>query len=246
MQLSRGKILVVDDDPTIIKLLETKLTEHGYEVASAGDGREALERYPDFKPDIIILDILMPKMDGYTFVVEFKKIGDLRITPIIVVTSLPDMQDIFAIEGINDYIVKPFKMEDLLRKIERRMLAKGKKILVVDDEPVMVDTIKSRLRHNGYEVITASDGMQGLEIAKREKPDLIVLDVMMPKLDGYHVCRMLKFDEKYRSISIVMLSALAIRDENRLIAKEVGADACLAKPYNANTLLHTIKELLWD
>ena len=244
--MSRGKILVVDDDPTIIKLLETKLAEHGYEVVTAEDGQQALERYSDFKPHMIILDIIMPKMDGYTFVLEFKKVGDIKLTPIVVVTSRTEMQDVFAIEGINDYIIKPFKMEDLLRKIEKRMRAKGKKILVVDDEPEMVDIIKNRLRHNGYEVITASDGIEGLEMAKRERPDLIVLDIMMPKLDGYHVCRMLKFDEKYRGISIVVLSALGIREESQLIAKEVGADACLAKPYNADTLLNTIKELLWD
>ncbi len=241
-----GKILVVDDDPALIRLLHSKLTEQGYEVESAGDGQEALAKYRDFQPDLIILDILMPGMDGYTFVLEFKKIGDLKMTPIIILTSRPSMREIFAIEGINDYIIKPFKTEDLLRKIEKRMTAKGKKILVVDDEPEVVDVIKSRLTRNGYDVITAYNGMEGLEVAKKERPDLIVLDVMMPKLDGYHVCRMLKFDQKYRNISIVVLSALAAQEENILIAKQVGADACLAKPYDGNVLLQTIKELLWD
>ena len=129
-------ILVVDDDPTLRKLLQSTLASHGYKVKTAADGEKALEAYKAFQPDLIILDILMPKMDGYTFVLEFKKIGgNLKTTPVIILTSRESMQDIFEMEGINDYIVKPFEMEHLLRKIGRRLPSKEKKILLVDLDP---------------------------------------------------------------------------------------------------------------
>jgi len=242
----RGKLLVVDDDLTVTTLLKSKLTDNGYEVQTASNGEEALNLYEGFQPDIIILDIIMPKMDGYSFVVEFKARGwSLRKTPIIILSTQDAMQDIFEIEGVNDYIVKPFNFDKLLRKIDKRMASKTKKILVVDDEIEIVSILENRLIKGGYDVIKAYDGMDGLETAKSENPDLMVLDIMMPKLDGYHVCRMLKFDQRYKNIPIVLLTALS-RDSARVIGKEVGADAHLEKPYDGTVLLNTIKELLWD
>ena len=241
----RGKILVVDDDPGITKLLQSKLTAYGYETATASDGEQGLQKYEFFEPDIIILDILMPKMDGYTFVQEFKKIGDLRTSPIIILTSKESMQDIFAVEGINDYIVKPFDMDYLIRKIDKRMVSKTKRILLVDDADETVSILESSLTTRGYDVITASDGLDGLAIAKREQPDLMLLDVMLPKLDGYNVCRMLKCDKKYKKIPVILLTARCQGDE-KFLANEVGADGCFIKPYDGTALLEAAKELLWD
>lgn len=243
--MTTGKVLVIDDDPTITVLLNTKLSERGYEVKTAGDGEEGLRLAKSFAPDLIILDILMPEMDGYSFVLAFKKFGDIRNTPIIVLTSQDSFQNIFEIEGVNDYVLKPFDLEHLLQKIHRRLTSKSKKVLVVDDEPDVVDIIKTRLNINGYDVITAYDGLEGLEKAKQERPDLMVLDVMMPKLDGYNVCRMLKFDNRYKDIAVVILTALA-NDEMLETGHEVGADVCLSKPYDGNMLLEKMKQLLWD
>src|SRR3989338_3632081 len=103
--MKKGRILIVDDDLTTTALLNAKLTEHGYDVQTANDGLEALQKSQSFQPDLIILDIMMPKMDGYTFVLEFKKFGDIKQTPIIVLTSQTEMRDIFELEGINDYIL---------------------------------------------------------------------------------------------------------------------------------------------
>lgn len=240
-----ARILVIDDDATTTTLLSAKLSEQGHSVMTASDGNEGLEKYKTFRPDIIILDIVMPRMDGHTFVYKFKEIGSIRETPIIVLTSHDARQGIFEIHGINDYIVKPFRMGDLLRKIDRRLQMKCKKILVVDDETDMISVIETRLKASGYDVITASDGLEGLEKARNEKPDLVILDVMMPKLDGYKVCRMLKFDTKYKNMSVILLTAIA-SDQESQVGRNVGADAYLTKPCDSAVLLHTIKELLWD
>ena len=118
----------------------------------------------------------------------------------------------------------------------------GKKILLVDDEAALVEMMKMRLEANGYEVISAYDGEEALEKAKKEGPDIIILDLMLPKLDGYKVCRLLKFDEKYKSIPIIMLTARAQKSDVEMGSK-VGADAYITKPFEASILLGKIKEL---
>jgi len=117
------------------------------------------------------------------------------------------------------------------------------KILVVEDESHMLQRIKIRLEANSYEVITASDGQEGLNKAREERPDLIILDIMLPKLDGYQVCRMLKFHKKYSKIPIIMLTALGQKDDREWGGK-VNADMYMTKPFQAEELLEKIKSLI--
>jgi len=119
----------------------------------------------------------------------------------------------------------------------------NKKILIVDDEAQLVDMVKMRLEANNYDVIVAYDGQEGLDKARKEKPDLIILDLMLPKMDGYKVCRMLKFDEKYKSIPIIMFTARA-QEEDEKVSMEVGANAYVTKPFEPKVLLDKIQELI--
>jgi len=118
-----------------------------------------------------------------------------------------------------------------------------KRILIVDDEEDIVNVLRFRLEANNYAVLSASEGQEGLNKARAEKPDLIILDLMLPKLDGYKVCRMLKFDESYKSIPIIMFTARAQKKDEEL-GMEMGADAYIAKPFEPEVLLAKIKELL--
>ncbi|MEI6632928.1 MAG: response regulator [Chlamydiota bacterium] len=119
----------------------------------------------------------------------------------------------------------------------------AKKILLVDDEPHIVMMVANRLKQAGHEVITASDGMAGLAKAQKEKPDLIILDLMLPKMDGYKVCRMLKFDERYKKIPIMLFTARAQEKDSKL-GFECGADAYMTKPFIPEEFLGKIRELL--
>lgn len=119
----------------------------------------------------------------------------------------------------------------------------SKKILVVDDSSTIVEIIKASLETDGYNVIIATDGQAGLDKAHKENPDLIILDLMLPKLDGYKVCRMLKFDDKYKSIPIVMLTARG-QESDKKLGGEVGADAYITKPFEPAALLDKIKSLI--
>ena len=118
-----------------------------------------------------------------------------------------------------------------------------KKILVIEDEKDMSYAVTLQLEAKGYEVITACDGIEGLDKARMKKPDLIILDLMLPKLDGYKVCRMLKFDEKYKKIPIILFTARA-QDSDKKTAREVNADAYITKPFKPSELLDKILELL--
>ena len=120
---------------------------------------------------------------------------------------------------------------------------KKKRILVVDDELDLLMVIKLRLEASGYDVTTATDGLEGLNAARRDKPDLIVLDIMLPKMNGYKVARFLKFDEEYKKIPIVMLTALA-GEEDRSTGMETGADVYLTKPFDTQKLLDAVEKFL--
>ena len=119
----------------------------------------------------------------------------------------------------------------------------NKRILLVDDEIDLIETVKFRLEANNYDVIVANDGQEGLDKARIENPDLIILDLMLPKLDGYKVCRMLKFDEKYKNIPIIVFTARA-QDSDKKMGEDVGADAYITKPFEAQALLAKIGELI--
>lgn len=118
-----------------------------------------------------------------------------------------------------------------------------KKILVVDDEQELLRAVRIRLEAAGYEVLTALDGQEGLEKARREKPALIILDLMLPKMDGYRVCAFLKKDTRYAGIPIVMFTARAQQDDIDL-GMEMGADAYITKPFDHQALIVKVKELL--
>ncbi len=120
-----------------------------------------------------------------------------------------------------------------------------RKILLVDDEQQLSDMVKVRLEANGYEVLTAGDGLEGLNKARSENPDLIILDLMLPKMDGYKVCGLLKADTRYSKIPIIIFTA-RIQDSDMKTGEEVGADAYITKPFKSEVLLGKIRELMPD
>ena len=116
--MSGNKVLIVDDDQDFSQLLAFDLKKKGYAVVSAGNGEEGLEKVKTEKPDLIVLDIKMPKMDGYTFVRRLKKDQQMKDTPLIVLTSYEPMKDMFELEGVKDYFVKSVDMQGLMKAID--------------------------------------------------------------------------------------------------------------------------------
>jgi len=118
-----------------------------------------------------------------------------------------------------------------------------KKIMVVDDEVDLVETLRFPLEMEGFEVLVSYNGEDALNKARKESPDLILLDLMLPKLDGYKVCRLLKFDEKYKHIPILMLTA-KIQEKDKTLGIETGANEYITKPFEMDSLLEKVKRYL--
>ncbi len=118
-----------------------------------------------------------------------------------------------------------------------------KKVLLIDDEKDLVETLSFRLQAAGYEVITAFDGAEGLRLAREHKPDIMITDVMMSKMDGYQLCRMLKFSAEFRDMPVIMLTARGQEGDKR-IGMDVGADYYMTKPFDGAKLLEKMAELL--
>jgi DNA-binding response OmpR family regulator len=118
-----------------------------------------------------------------------------------------------------------------------------KKILVVDDQVDLVKTIQFSLELEGYQVLVSYNGEDALNQARKENPNLILLDIMLPKLDGYKVCRLLKFDEKYKHIPILMLTAKA-QEKDKVLGTETGADEYITKPFDIDELMGKVKTYL--
>ena len=121
----------------------------------------------------------------------------------------------------------------------------AKRILIVDDEVQLVELVKMRLEAAGYETVSAYDGQEGFDKAKKEKPDLIILDLMLPKMDGYKVCGLLKNDARYSKIPIIMFTA-RVQEEDVRLGKDLGAEEYVTKPFDPKILLSKIKELIGE
>ena len=122
-------------------------------------------------------------------------------------------------------------------------MAEKIRILLVDDEPSIVKVVQKRLEVEGFDVLVAIDGQEALTKAQTEHPDLIILDLMLPKLNGYEVCRLLKFDQKFQHIPIILFTAKA-QQQDEVLGKECGADSYLRKPFQAQELLERIRTLV--
>lgn len=117
------------------------------------------------------------------------------------------------------------------------------RVLIVEDQPEMAEGLKTFLEVKGFEVLVVGNGREGLHVTRKERPDIIVLDVMLPEMDGYSMCRLLKFDTKYRDIPIILYTG-QVRERSRMMGQQTGADAYLIKPFEPSTLLENIQKLI--
>ena len=153
--------------------------------------------------------------------------------------SLANDSAITGVDSEQTVLVQGADSDEMTAKAEKET----KRILIVDDEEGIVKVVKMYLEHHRYEVITADDGQEGLEKTRTEKPDLIVLDLMLPKINGYKVCGLLKKDTRYAKTPVIMFTAKS-QEKDIKLGEEVGADAYITKPFEPEILLAKIKELL--
>jgi signal transduction histidine kinase/CheY-like chemotaxis protein len=210
---SSNVLLAIDDDPNMLYLLQENLSEAGYQVVGIERSEESLQKARDLKPFAIILDILMPHKDGWQVLHELKADLTTRDIPIIVL-SIVDQKDLGYRLGAVDYLLKPFDRETILTALARISPHRGR-LLVVDDDPQVVDLVRQLLDDQSYEIKSASDGEEALEEIARQRPDVVLLDLLMPRMDGFGVIEALRHDPRYQDIPVVVLTAKALTPEEK-------------------------------
>ena len=210
-------VLAVEDDPHIANVLRTYLEADGYRVEIAGDGQIALQLARALKPFAITLDISLPKVDGWSVLNALKH--DPVTSPIpVVVVSIVDNRDFGLVLGATDYLVKPIDPERLrsaLHSLRGAHKPASGSILIVDDDPALRDVLSSLLAEDGWQVSTAADGEAALAAVQRERPAALVLDLMMPRVDGFQVLREIRSQPATRDLPVIVVTAKELTEDDR-------------------------------
>jgi CheY-like chemotaxis protein/anti-sigma regulatory factor (Ser/Thr protein kinase) len=217
--MSRPLILIVEDNPDAAEILVRHLETGGFRMSIARTGTEAVAMARELKPIAITLDILLPGIDGWEVLTLLKADELTRNIPVVVI-SMIDNPALGRALGALDYFVKPVDRSALISRLTQyaftTKVQHGEiRVLVVDDEPANVELLKALLEPEGFKVLTASGGRQGIEVAGAERPHLILLDLMMPGVSGFDVVEALRTNLLTRSIPIMVLTAKELTDEDK-------------------------------
>jgi len=211
----RPSVLVVDDDPASRDLLRACLERGGYAVTTTSAGEEALAVARASRPDAVTLDVLMPRMDGWAVLTAMKEDPALADIPVIMIT-ITDHRDIAISLGAAEYLVKPVDRRQLLRTLEKHCPAKApRNVLVVEDDAPTRGLMRAVLEKNGCAVTEAENGLTALQRLDNTRPDIILLDLLMPEMDGFEFITRVRADARYRAIPIVVVTAKTLTEEER-------------------------------
>ncbi|MBI5671297.1 MAG: response regulator [Chloroflexi bacterium] len=214
--LGASTVLVIDDDASVRELVARFLAKEGFNVRVAVNGQEGLKVAREFKPDVITLDVMMPGMDGWSVLTTLKADPELMHIPVVMLTIVSDKNLGYAL-GASDYLTKPIdrdRLVSVLRKYEcKRPLCN---ILVVEDDQQTREIVVRMLQKEGWHAREAEDGLVALEQVKQEMPELILLDLMMPRMDGFEFLAELRKLEGGRSIPVIVVTAMDLTPEDRL------------------------------
>ncbi|HEY8233648.1 MAG: response regulator [Vicinamibacterales bacterium] len=208
-------VLVVDDEKPTRELIARGLEKEGFRTIAASAGDEALRLARERKPDVISLDVLMPGMDGWTVLRSLKADPATASIPVVMVSMLDD-RDVGHALGAADYLTKPFDRQKLAAALRRyRREGVQRPVLVVEDDASTREVIRRTLERDGWVVSEADNGRRGLQSVARQVPDLILLDLMMPEMDGFEFVAELRKSESGRRIPVVVVTAKEISEEDR-------------------------------
>jgi len=238
-------ILVIDDDQATHVLLAENLKPLGARFLSASTGAAGLELARAERPDLILLDVRLPDRQGWEVLHDLKADPATVDLPVIVV-SVVDNESLGFSLGAADYVVKPVNWDNLYKVLARLGIAPaGGDVLVVDDDPESIELLRRAFESRGFAVRAAPDGMQGLARAREQRPGLIVLDLMMPVMDGFDTLAHLRADPALRDLPVVVLTAKDLTDDDR--ARLGGkADALFQKQrVPLDQLVGEVRSLIW-
>ncbi|MBV9173913.1 MAG: response regulator [Chloroflexi bacterium] len=240
----QNRVLVIDDDPTVCDMMKRNLEKEGFQVRSASDGQEGLRLARSMHPAAITLDVMMPRMDGWAVLAALKADPELASIPVVMVTIMDEKNMGFAL-GAADYVTKPIDWDQLSTILHRFEGApQPSRVLVVEDDSAMREATRRMLERGGWQVRTADNGWAALEALAEERPDVILLDLVMPELDGFATTAEIRKHPEWRSIPIVVITGkeLAADDYVRLHDQ---VETILGKgTYSREALLEEVRGLV--
>ena len=235
-------ILVVDDEANVRRLLHHELTDRGYFVLEASNGRTAIDLAREHHPDLIMMDVLMPIMDGYDATIAIRGDQETKDIPILVISIVEGRERGIEI-GANEFVSKPFSVDQVLECVSRLLVGEAKKVLVVIDDKALAETIRLQLEQKGFIPSAVHRGNDVLDAIVLEPPDLIVLDLIMPEVDGFDILTEIKRRPETTDIPVIVLSGVEI-DGAKVRALSLGAAEFVSKAEGLARLHEEIESIL--
>jgi CheY-like chemotaxis protein len=238
--LREFSVLVVDDEKDSRALMTHYLEEFGCNVITASGGEEGLAKARQYHPDLITLDLMMPGMTGWEVLRRLKDDPELRAIPVVVVSIVAN-EGRGRLLGAVDLVTKPFEREDLLRVFWRNLVRKREgRILVVEDDVGDRTLIESLLGSLGLEVVTAENGRTALELIRVEAPDAVLLDLVMPVMDGMEFLNRLRSNPLHRGLPVVILTAKDLTREQLMELGDMASGVVKKGPDMGTGLTRTL------
>ncbi len=210
-----GCVLVIDDDPTARELISHQLQADGFSVVTAAGGLEGLKLAREVRPIAITLDVMMPDLDGWSVLAALRQDPQLAEIPVIMVTIMDEHRRGMAL-GAAGYLTKPIDHEKLTALVQRfRSPARRTHVLVVEDDPVQRERVRTWLEPQQWVVTEAANGKEALSCLRKQKSDLILLDLMMPEMDGFQLAAILHKDAAWRDIPVIVVTSMDLTAADR-------------------------------
>ena len=234
-------VLVIDDDSAVRDLMSRFLGKEGFRVVAAAGGEDGLRLARELMPDVITLDVLMPGMDGWSVLAALKADAALAEIPVVMLTMLDDRNLGYAL-GAADYLTKPIDRERLVAVLER--YRRDLPVLVVDDDPDFRDLARRMLEREGYTVVEAENGRAALDRLRDTVPGVVLLDLMMPEMDGFDFVAAVRADAAWRAVPIVVITAKDLSPEDHERLNGYVARVLQKGALSRETLLGEVRDLV--
>jgi GAF domain-containing protein/CheY-like chemotaxis protein/anti-sigma regulatory factor (Ser/Thr protein kinase) len=234
-------VLVIDDDSAVRDLMSRFLAKEGFRVVTAGGGDEGLRRAREIAPDVITLDVLMPGMDGWSVLAALKADPALAEVPVVMLTMLDDRNLGYAL-GAADYLTKPIDRDRLVAVLAR--YRRDLPVLVVDDDADFRELARRMLEREGYTVIESENGRAALDRLRNATPGAILLDLMMPEMDGFDFVAAVRAEASWRAVPIVVITAKDLSPEEHERLNGYVARVLQKGALSRETLLGEVRDLV--
>ncbi len=239
-------VLVIDDDAVVRDILESTLTKAGFGVVCASSGREGLRLARELQPIAITLDVLMPEMDGWSVLSALKSAQETENIPVVIVTIIDDKQLGFTL-GAAEFMTKPIDRNKLIRVIRQLHAAEHPgTLLIVEDDQDARDLLRKSVEKLGWKSVEAEDGRSALAKLDKHKPDMIILDLMLPEMNGFQFLEEIRMIEEWRSIPVIVVTARELSTDERKYLCENVKTILRKGQTSGDAILESICEVLSD